>query len=363
LSRKNLLFVHHISAKAKFVTNDIEILRKKFEVDVLQSNLSNNLSFIFSFVSQFFKLLLSIKNYDAVYIWFADYHSFLPVFFSKLFGKKSYIAVGGYDATYIPEISMGLFTKSGIKKRFRCFCATYSLKNCSLIIPVDKSLIENENRYIFSDLPGKPVLKDGIKNFIKDIQTPFKTIRLGYDAEIFKSGNTVKERAVVSAGLIENDNEYRRKGFDLLTEAAKKMPDVIFILIGLNEYYLRYIKSLELKNTELYGKVSYDELIKFYGRAKVYSQLSMFEGMPSAVCEAMLCGCIPVGSEVNGIPDIIGDCGIIVKERNAYIAAEAIRMALAFDETSSVNSRKRIVELFPLKKREEELLEITCYQI
>lgn len=359
MSQRKLLFVHHITAKAKFVTNDIEILRKRFNVEILESKLSNNLSFIFSFVSLFFRLLFSIKNYDAVYIWFADYHSFLPVFFSKLFGKKSFIAVGGYDATYIPEINMGLFTKSGIKKRFRCFCAVYSLKNCSVIIPVDKSLIENENRYIYSDLPGKPVLKDGIKNFIKDIKTPFKTIPLGYDEEIFKSGNDVKERAVVSAGMIENENEYRRKGFDMLTEAAMKMPDVKFILIGLNEYYLRHLKSLNLKNTELYGKVSYDELIKLYSRAKVYSQLSMFEGMPSAVCEAMLCGCIPVGSEVNGIPDIIGDCGIIVKERNACKAAEAIRAALKYDEQASLKSRRRIIEMFPLKKREEELLKIT----
>ncbi len=358
MSQRKLLFVHHISAKAKFVTNDIEIFRKKFDVTVLESNLSNNLSFISSFLFQFFRLLFSIKNYDAVYIWFADYHSFLPVFFSKLFGKKSYIAVGGYDATYIPEINMGLFTKSGIKKRFRCFCAVYSLKNCSLIFPVDKSLIKNENRYIYSDLPGKPGLKDGIKNFIKDIKTPFKTIPLGYDPELFKSGNSVKERAVVSAGLIENENEYRRKGFDLLTEAAKKMPDVKFILIGLNEEYMDYLKSLNLKNTELYGKVSYDELIKLYRRAKVYSQLSMFEGMPSAVCEAMLCGCIPVGSDVNGIPDIIGDCGIIVKERNADKAADAIRAALEFDETASVFSRKRIAEMFPLQKREDELLKL-----
>lgn len=358
MSQKKLLFVRHISAKAKFVTNDIEILKKKFDVKILESELSNNLSFIFSFISQFFRLLFSIKNFDTVYIWFADYHSFLPVFFAKLFGKKSYIAVGGYDATYIPEINMGLFTKSSLKKRFRCFCATYSLKHCSMILPVDKSLIENENHYIYSDQPGKPVLKDGIKNFIKDIQTPFHTIRLGYDPEIFKPDNIQKENIIISVGLIENENEYRRKGFDILTEAAKKMPDVIFILIGLNDYYLGYLKSLNLINVKLYGKVSYDELIKFYGHAKVYSQLSMFEGMPSAVCEAMLCGCIPVGSDVNGIPDIIGDCGIVVKEKNVDTAVEAFEKALRCDVKSSADSRNRIMELFPIHKREEELLKV-----
>ena len=356
--RKRLLFVNHISAKAKFVTNDKEILEKKYNVTQYESDLSNNFTFLFSFVSQFFYLLTHIHKFDIVYIWFADYHSFLAVFFSKLFRKKSYIAVGGYDATYIPEINMGLFTKGSLKKRFRCFCAEYSLKYCSMILPVDKSLIENENHYIYSDQPGKPVLKDGIKNFIKDIQTPFNTVRLGYDPGIFKPDSIQKENAIISVGLIENENEYRRKGFDILTEAAKKMPDTKFILIGLNEYYLKYLRSLNLKNTELYGKVSYDELIRHYSRSKVYSQLSMFEGMPSAVCEAMLCGCIPVGSDVNGIPDIIGDCGIVVREKNVDIAVEAFEKALKFDDKASENSRKRIMEMFPIHKREEELLKV-----
>jgi len=358
LSDKRLLFVNHISAKAKFVTNDREILEKMFRVTHFESRLSNNLSFILTFISQFFRLLFSIHKFEVIYIWFADYHSFLPVFFSKLSGKKSYIAVGGYDATYIPEINMGLFTKSGLKKRFRCFCATYSLRHCSMILPVDESLIENENRYIYSDLPGRPVLKDGIKNFIKDIKTPFHTVRLGYDPEIFKFVNSGKERAVVSAGLIVNENEFRRKGFDLLTEVAGKMPDVKFILIGLNDHYMNYIKQLDLKNTELYGKVSYDELIKLYSRAKVYSQLSMFEGMPSAVCEAMLCGCIPVGSDVNGIPGIIGDTGIIVKEKNIDRITEALHKTLEYDEKVSEICRNRITEMFPIDKREKELLKI-----
>jgi len=316
LESEKILFVKHYSTTAKFVLNDFEILKSQYEVTLYDSRLKNNFLSIFSFVHQFFNLLFRIYKYSLIYIWFADYHSFLPVFFGKIFGKKTVVAVGGYDATYVPEINMGVFTKSTFKKRLRCICAEYSLRNCNLIIPVDKTLIENENTYIYSDQPWHPVLKDGLKNFVKGITTPIKTISLGYDKEIFKrKNNLLKERAVVSAGFIMNENEYRRKGFDLLVEAAVLMPETKFILIGLNDEFLVKLNAARTSNIELYGKVSYNKLIELYSRAKVYSQLSMFEGMPSAVCEAMLCECIPVGSKVNGIPEIVGDCGIIVKEK------------------------------------------------
>lgn len=359
LKTEKALFIKHYSTNAKFVLNDYEILKKFFSAEFYDAKIKNNLISIFEFLRQFFFLLFNIRKFGLIYIWFADYHSFLPVFFAKLFGRKSVIAVGGYDATYIPEIDMGLFTKTSLKKRFRCFCAGYSLKNCSLILPVDKSLIENTNKYIYSDLSDKPVLKDGIKNMIPGIKTSFKTLPLGYDPDLFKKNPEIKkENAVVSAGYIMNENEFRRKGFDMLFESAKILSDIKFIFIGLNDFYFEKLKSSGLRNIELYKQVSYDELIKLYSRAKVYSQLSLFEGMPSAVCEAMLCECIPVGSDVNGIPDIIGSSGFIVKEKNIDLVAEAFKNAIMMDESKGVNCRQRIIEQYPLQKRESELTEI-----
>jgi len=39
------------------------------------------------------------------------------------------------------------------------------------------------------------------------------------------------------------------------------------------------------------GLVPDEELIKYYQKAKVY-QLSEYEGLPNALCEAMLCECL-----------------------------------------------------------------------
>lgn len=82
----------------------------------------------------------------------------------------------------------------------------------------------------------------------------------------------------------------------------------------------------------------------------------MFEGMPSSICEAMLCECIPVGSDVNGIPKIIGDCGIIINERKSERVIEAIKKAISLNNSYGSKAREHIINDFNLSRREAELL-------
>ena len=359
MRKLRILFVKRDDANAKFVTNDIQILKKHFDVDVDEVYMPKNFSIILTFIRSFFTYLFRIPKYDVIYSWFADYHTFLPVMIGKLYGKKSIICAGGYECTYIPEIEMGVYTDGSFKKKMRRFCTTQSLLNCSLILPVDETLIENVNTYIYSSDPNHSSLRDGIRNMIPGIKTPMKTVRLGYDPKIFRREQSVMyERAVVSAGMIMNKYEFMRKGFDVLFECAKIMPDVKFILIGLNDEHFNMLNSSGLKNLELYKKVNYEELIRLYSSAKVYAQLSLFEGMPSTICEAMLCGCIPVGSDVNGIPGIIGDTGIVVKKKDITLIAKSISQALELPESTGTKARERICNMFEIGKREREITEI-----
>jgi len=356
-SRKKILFVKNLYQNPKFITNDLEILSKEYSVKLLNFKSRKNALILFSMIHQFFYLLFNLWRYDLVYIWFADYLSFYPVLFAKILSKKSIICAGGYEATYIPEINMGVFTNASISKSVRAFCVRYSLKNCTYILPVDETLIEHTNNYIYSDIPGKAPLKDGIKQFIPGIKTCFKTMYLGYDSEHFKKpGNISKERSVVSAGLIVNEDEFRRKGFDLLIEAAKQMQDVKFILIGFNEEYLDKYKETISSNVELFGIVPYSKLIEEYSKAKVYAQFSMFEGMPSSICEAMLCECIPVGSDVNGIPKIIDSCGFIAAKKDVNEIKEAILKAFELDDSEGAKAREHIIKYFTYDNRKSELL-------
>lgn len=357
--KKKILFIKNISQNPKFILNDFDILKKEYAVTLKNFKNRKNALIIFSLLSQLFYLALNIWKFDLIYIWFADYLSFLPVMFTKLTGKKSIICAGGYESTYIPEINMGVFTNATISKSIRSFCVKYSLKNCTIILPVDETLIENTNNYIYSDIPGKLPLKDGIKEFIPDIKDIFKTIYLGYDPQTFrKPEKTIKENSVVSAGLIVNNDEFQRKGFDLLIEAAKHLSNINFVLIGFNEEMKAKYADKVTPNVILYGIVPYSKLIEEYSKAKIYAQFSMFEGMPSSICEAMLCECIPVGSMVNGIPKIINSYGQVINKRDAEEVKKAINDAMNMPDEYGVKAREHIKNLFPLIKREQEILKL-----
>ena len=101
------------------------------------------------------------------------------------------------------------------------------------------------------------------------------------------------------------------------------------------------------------GWMGRDALRDLYRRAKVYCQFTMHEGLPNAVCEAMLCGCIPLGTQVNGIPTAIGDAGFLV-DRDLSAIHDALRHALA-DPSLGLRARDRIPGLFPLARRAQRL--------
>ena len=99
-----------------------------------------------------------------------------------------------------------------------------------------------------------------------------------------------------------------------------------------------------------------NELAHFYQKAKVYCQLSMREGLPNALCEAMLCECVPVGTDVQGVRTAIGATGFLVPYDDLAATTEAIGMALKSDKGKE--ARERIMKMFPENRREKELIEM-----
>lgn len=316
-----LVYYGHFSS---FIEKDYDILSSSHEVEKVS----------FSGFRDAAKLAGAIMNCRLVLIWFAGGHAALAVLLSWLLGKKSIIVVGGFDVACIPQINYGRFTQSTTRR----LLTKYALKFADRVLVFDPSLKD-----------------DAIKNAgidghnIDYLPTGFKS------SEFFPKGE--KEPLVLTVAMGESWERALIKGIDVFVKSAKYLPAISFKVIGIGGEASLRLKENALKNVEFTGHVSQEELISSYQRAKVYCQLSMREGLPNALCEAMLCECIPVGTDRNGIPRAIGDTGFIVPYGDAKAAAEAISNALKDTGIKGKNARERIIELFPEKRREDGLLQ------
>jgi len=329
-----ILFIK--SSNTTFIKNDEIIIKKYFSVS----------SFLFTPSKKFINLMQSqlemiswlLKNIwscKIVYIWFADYHSLLPVLFARILGKKSMIVIGGFDVARIPEIHYG-----GHLNRIRSIFIRLSLRYASLLLPVSK-FTEQE----LLQINGK---------------TPRIMIYNGVNLNIFKRDMSIpKQKMVLSVGLVREKWAFITKGFDLYIEVAKMLPDIRFLLAGIQDDALPYLKKLNPgPNVEIYNYLDQKELVLFYNQASVYCQFSRHESFCLALAEAMLCECVPIITRNGALPEVIGDTGYIVRYRDAQPIASIVLKAMEAAQ-SERNKISRQIELnFSLEKRENHLRQI-----
>ena len=322
-----ICFVGNLSST--FIKRDYEILKKHFEIDLIQP--PNNKKAWIKYPSI---VKDKVKKCDVVFGWFAGWHTAFPVHYSKKYGKPSVIVVGGYDAAYVPEINYGAFTN--IKEKIP---AKYIYNHADKILVVD------------------PSLKEDIIRNAKVNGNNIDYLPTGYDTEYWKPKGK-KEKLVLTVASAKNLMRIKLKGLDIFVKTAGHLPNIKFILIGVEGEAKNYLENITPKNVETIGFLPQVSILPYYQKAKVYCQLSLREGLPNTLCEAMACECIPVGSNIPGIRRAIGNTGFCVPYGDEKATAEAIKKALDASEDLGKKARDRIKRMFPLEKREKELIRI-----
>jgi len=301
-----------------FIQNDLATLQKYFQVT----------SIISSGIKTVFRYRKALNQTDITFSWFASVYSSLLVWMAKRHKKRSIIVIGGVDVAKLPEVNYGIWNS-----RWKSTLVRYGLTHADAVISVDESLKNDAMRLAGYD--GKNI----------------HVIPTGYDPGIWIP-SSIKQNFVLIVANCPDMIRVKIKGVDFFLAVARAMPDTDFTIIGLHH---AVAKKLDIPaNVTVHPFVTQPELLAIYQRAKVFFQPSFREGLPSTLCEAMLCECYPVGTNVGGIPTAIGETGSVVQYGNIEEACAAISAGLHQDRCEA--ARDRIATHFTHTQREEKLL-------
>lgn len=176
-----------------------------------------------------------------------------------------------------------------------------------------------------------------VKNYGLDESKVF-VIPNGVDKNIYKKSGTKETKKVLYIGRFSME-----KGISLLPEiidgVLSQDKEIVFeIVASLGENNLSEDVVLAQKKLKELGEkyperliwhknnLSRDEISKLYSEALIFIQPSLYDSFPTTTMEAMLFGKLVIASNVGGIPELLGDAGVIVSPKSLNFINSIIRL-------------------------------------
>lgn len=307
-----------------FIRDDIELLRRHFTVDLrIGAGMRAPLD-----------ILRRAARADVSLAWFGSVYSCFMVLGARLGGRRSIIVLGGVDTARDATLGYGIWLS-----RWKGMLLRWGLRHADRVLAVDASLIDELRRSSGWDAGT------------------VETLPTGYDADRWRPGSA-KEDLILTVGICDTLPRARVKGLDLFLAAAARLPERRFRAVGVTAELARELAAITPPNVEIIPPVAREELERHYAAARLYCQVSRREGLPNALCEAMLSGCIPIGTAVGGIPAAIGTTGFVVEKENVEAICASIEQGMALPPEAGLAARARIATLFSRERRERELVAI-----
>lgn len=162
--------------------------------------------------------------------------------------------------------------------------------------------------------------KKDVKKYFPDIpDSHLKTTLLGANNEFFSEKNAIQDSKYIfslcTLGKRKNI-DFAIKNFFAFIE-KNQISDLKLILGG--SIWKKYenklfslLKEYDTSKIVLTGYIEENILRKYYSNAICFVYPSLYEGFGLPVLEAMKCGCPVITSNRTSIPEVIGECGIMI---------------------------------------------------
>lgn len=289
------------------------------------------------------------KESDILFSWWAT--SFITVFLSKLTGTPSIIVAGGGEVETLKDL----------EKQYK------SYSNSSII---GKLLIKFTLKFADKVISSGKYIKKNADKISKN--TTNEVVYNVVDTNIFKKIDGITKKPYIITTAFMYKDRIKTKGLIPLLEAFnkihKKYPEYKLIYLGDEPEGFKSARPNIKKRAKELGvsdKIIFmdffktkEEYINFLNQCKIYIQYSWHEGCPVAVTEAMACGIPVIGSNRTGVPDAIGDAGLIANGENPDNLAEKIGMLINDENLYNKLSKKgieRIMNNFSKEIRKQKL--------
>jgi glycosyltransferase involved in cell wall biosynthesis len=248
------------------------------------------------------ELISAVSRHDFVFIWFASPMAAAAVGAARAMGKKSIVVAGGYDVANYAPLRHGMAYRP-VQKHF----ARFALENADLVLPVSRF---NQEELLRFAKPKRYVLVyNAVDLPAVDLELP-------------------RKRQVVTVGAVEAVYS-KLKGHDRFIDAARRLPDVRFVIAGpFRDATIEAFRREAPSNVDFLGLVPHDRLVSVLAESAAYAQLSYYESFGVAVAEAMWCGATPIVSRLPALVEVVGDTGEIVDGSAPEEVAHAIRRAV-----------------------------------
>lgn len=341
--------VFNYQKESTFINKDKYFISLYYPLIIIKYNSNNKIFTPLLFIYQLFTLIVSWRKYSIVVSEIASYHTFIPSILSFLKLKKHIIILHGTDSNIIPEINYGNLQKPILK-----WFTSFSIKNATLLLPVSESLIESENTFC-----TYKKARFGLKNIIPNLKTDYQIVYNCLDATYFKITNFQRNPNTLLTVAVDLDKEknFKLKGIDFILKLAQSFPQYQFSILG-SEKIFGYDNSLE--NVNVIGEKKQSELERYYNNHSFYLQLSNSESFGLSLCEAMLCGCIPIVSNVGMMTKIVDNDELVLKNQDTkqFLLIMENCKKLANSKCDMESRRNTVIKRFSDGIRKNQLIHI-----
>ena len=306
----DIYFVGYL--KSPFIKQDFELLNESHRV------ISFDLSTHATSFKQIFRYLIStvlewnnIRRSAIVWIWFADYPALPFIVLAKIFRKPIVVNVGGWEVYAAPDIGYG-----NQLNPIRGWVTRWILRNATRCI----------------------TMSNAYKSIITSIEPKANIVVIpGWVDTKLCNTPLPKKHGVITALCT-----YK------FTHILKGMPIFEAATVGIDAQVIENIPR--------------ERLLAMFKSAKVYCQPSYTESFGMSLLEAMACGCVPVVSQRDALPEVVGTVGFVVPYGDVERTRRAIIRALQLDG-SVVNMVRARARTFTRERKENAvitLLEEVC---